>query len=66
MFVGDQQGGTAAGTIYSLIESAKLNDLHTEKYLKFLFDNIKKYQKNNNLKNLLPNKVNKDIVNNWM
>ena len=41
MFVGDEQGGAAAGTIYSLIESAKLNKLHTQKYLKYLFDNVK-------------------------
>ena len=66
MFVGDEQGGTASGTIYSLIESAKLNNLHTEKYLKFLFDNIKKYQNNNNLKDLLPNRIDKDIVNKWV
>jgi hypothetical protein len=67
LFVGDEQGGTASATIFSLIESAKFNDLHTEKYLKYLFDNIKHYQKENkNLKDLLPHKVNRKVVNGWV
>jgi transposase len=66
MFVGDEQGGTAAGTIYSLIESAKLNKLHTQKYLKYLFDNIKEGMTTNILKKFLPHEVDEDIVNGWV
>ena len=66
MFVGDEQGGAAAGTIYSLIESAKLNDLHTQKYLQYLFDNFKENMTQDEMKRLLPNVVDKDVVDGWV
>jgi transposase len=66
MFVGDEQGGVAAGTIYSLIESAKLNDLHTGKYLKYLFDNLKRREGENKLRELLPHVIDREIVNGWV
>lgn len=66
LFVGDEQGGAAAGTIYSLIESAKLNKLHTYKYLKYLFDNIKDEIPEDQLIEFLPHKVNRDVVEGWV
>ncbi len=57
LFVEDEQGGCTARTIYSLIELAKLNNLHTEKYLKYLFYNIKENLGENRLKEFLPYKV---------
>ena len=66
LFVGDEQGGCAAGTIYSLIESAKLNELHTQKYLKYLFDNIKDNMNKDQLKKFLPHNVSGEIVNGWV
>ena len=62
MFVGDEQGGAAAGAIYSLIQSAKLNNMHTEKYLQYLLDNIKKDTKNEELKNLLPHLIDVNLI----
>ena len=66
LFVSDEQGGTASATIYSLIESAKLNKLHTEKYLKYLFDNIKEDMTPEELKKFLPNMVDPDIIEKWV
>ena len=66
MFVGDEQGGAAAGTIYSLIESAKVNDLHTQKYLKYLFDNVKADMDESELREFLPHIVDKDVVGGWV
>jgi transposase len=66
MFVGDEQGGVAAGTIYSLIESAKLNNLHTEKYLKYLLDNVKDGMNEEELRRFLPNVVDGDVVAGWV
>ena len=65
MFVGDEQGGAAAGTIYSLIESAKLNNLHTRKYLQYLLDNIKEDMKTEQLKELLPHRIDPELIQNW-
>ena len=66
LFVSDEQGGTASATIYSLIESAKLNNLNTTKYLKYLFDNIKEDMTPEELKKLLPNMVDRDIIKKWV
>lgn len=62
MFVGDEQGGAAAGTIYSLIESAKLNKLNTQKYLKYLFDNLKENMSEKELVEFLPHRVDGEVV----
>ena len=58
LFVGDEQGGTASSIIYSLIASAKANNLEPSKYLQYLFDNINKTEQKN-LIYLLPHKINK-------
>ena len=57
--MGDEQGGTASAIIYSLIESAKANDLNTEKYLTYVLDNAKDEA---NLKSLLPNHIDRKLI----
>ena len=53
LFVGNEKGGKASSIMYSLIESAKLNNLEPLQYMSFLFDNIKKTEAEN-LNSLLP------------
>ena len=40
MFVGADSGGERAAAIYSLIGSAKLNDLDPQAYLRFVLERI--------------------------
>jgi hypothetical protein len=47
-----------------LIESAKSNGLNTQKYLQYLLDNVKNKDELE-LKKMLPNLINKDIINNY-
>ena len=40
LFMGSPKGAQAAATLYSLIETAKLNDLNPEGYLKFILEHV--------------------------
>jgi hypothetical protein len=40
LFAGSDAGGERAAAFYSLIGSAKLNDLHPEAYLRYVFERI--------------------------
>ena len=53
LFVGSDVGGDTAAAIYSLIETAKLNNLNPWKYLKKVFDVIQDYNFNK-IADLLP------------
>lgn len=53
MFAGSDQGGHTAANIYSLIETAKLNNINPWKYLEKVFDVIQDYN-SNKLHELLP------------
>lgn len=53
MFAGSDQGAHTAANIYSLIETAKLNNINPWKYLKKVFDVIQDYN-SNKLDELLP------------
>lgn len=53
MFAGSDKGGHTAANIYSLIETAKLNNINPSLYLKKVFDLIQDYN-SNKLHELLP------------
>jgi transposase len=44
LFAGSDAGGERAAAIYSLIGSAKLNDLDPEAYLRFVIERIADYR----------------------
>lgn len=47
LFSNTAKGAKASATIYSIIETAKANDLVVEKYLVYLFENLAKIDKTN-------------------
>lgn len=53
LFAGSDEGGKRAAAIYSLIETAKLNDINPEKYLKDMLSRIADYPVNK-VSDLLP------------
>lgn len=53
MFAGSDAGADRAAAIYSLIGSAKLNDLDPEAYLRFVIERIADYRVSE-LNDLLP------------
>lgn len=53
LFAGSNKGGETAAIIYTLIETAKLNNINPVKYLHKVFDVIQDY-KANHLEDLLP------------
>ncbi len=56
LFANTAKGATSSAIIYSIIETAKTNNVVVEKYLVHLFDNLSKldYQVNENLEHLMP------------
>ena len=53
LFAGSDKGGKTAAIIYTILETAKLNNVNPVKYLHKVFDIIQDY-KANKLENLLP------------
>ena len=53
MFAGSDKGGHTAANIYSLIETAKINNINPWRYLEKVFDVIQDYN-SNKLQELLP------------
>ena len=54
LFSGTPEGAQASATIYSLIETAKANQLEPYKYLRFLFEKLPFAQTTEDYSNLLP------------
>ncbi|WDC84184.1 transposase domain-containing protein [Caloramator sp. mosi_1] len=56
MFANTSKGATSSAIIYSIIETAKANNIVVEKYLVYLFDNLSKIdmQDSDSLGNLMP------------
>ncbi len=57
LFSGTPEGAQASATIYSLIESAKANNLEPYKYLRFIFERLPFAETIDDYKALLPSKV---------
>jgi hypothetical protein len=53
LFAGSDNGGNTAATFYTLIETAKLNNINPVKYLHKVFEVIQDY-KANRIEDLLP------------
>ena len=56
MFANTAKGATSSANIYSIIETAKANNLIVEKYLVYLFDNLSKINVSDSeaIENLMP------------
>ncbi|AGX43043.1 hypothetical protein [Clostridium saccharobutylicum] len=56
MFANTAKGATSSANIYSIVESAKANNLVVERYLVYLFDNLSKIDLSysDSLENLMP------------
>jgi len=59
LFSGTPEGAHASAAIYSLIETAKANNLDPYWYLKYLFENLPEAMTADEFENLLPNNVKK-------
>jgi transposase len=54
LFLGSDRGGDRAAAIYTIIESARLNNLDPQAYLATVLDRLARGHPNNRLKELLP------------
>ncbi len=56
LFANAAKGATSSANIYSIIETAKANNLVVERYLVYLFDNLSKIdiKDSESLENLMP------------
>lgn len=65
LFANTAKGATSSANIYSIVETAKANNLVVERYLVYLFDNLLKIDisDSESLENLMPwsNKIPKNI-----
>ena len=64
LFAGHPRGAGASATIYSLIETAKANDLEPYRYLRYLFERLPMAVTEENYRALLPRYVDRDIITN--
>lgn len=54
LFSGTPEGAQASASLYSLIETAKANNLEPYKYLRYLFEKLPFVSSEKDLANLLP------------
>jgi len=66
LFAGSPEGAQASALFYSLIETAKLNNLNLEKYLYFLLEKIIHVKEQDELLALLPNRVSQETIDEFM
>jgi len=64
LFAGHPRGAGASATIYSLIETAKANDLEPYRYLRYLFERLPMAETEADYKALLPQYVDRDLITN--
>jgi len=62
LFAGGPNGAEASATFFSLIETAKANDLEPYAYLRYLFTKIPSAQNEADFLDLLPNRIDKAII----
>lgn len=60
LFAGTPKGAEASATLYSLVETAKANNIDTYSYLRFLFENLPFAKTEQDYKELLPQNVTKE------
>ena len=61
LFSGNPRGAKASATLYSLIESAKANNLEPYRYLRFLFEKLPFSISEDDYKSLLPNQIDQSV-----
>ena len=64
LFSGHPRGAKASAVLYSLIETAKANNLEPYSYLRFLFDRLPHAKSEDDYKALLPNRLSDAELNN--
>jgi transposase len=62
LFSGTPKGASASATLYSLIESAKANNLEPYRYLRFLFEKLPFASTEADYKSLLPNRIDRSLL----
>lgn len=62
LFAGTPEGAKASAAIYSLIETAKANNLDVYKYLRFLFETLPMAQSEKDYRKLLPTVVSDETM----
>jgi transposase len=62
LFAGTPEGAQASATIYSLIESAKANQLEPYKYLRYLFEKLPFAESTEDYKKLLPSHLSPELL----
>ena len=60
LFSGHPRGAKASAILYSLIETAKGNNLEPYSYLRFLFDRLPHAKSEDDYKALLPNRLDQE------
>lgn len=66
MFSASQAGANASANLYSLIETAKANELNEYDYLKWVFTKLPNAQTVQDFEKLLPWNIDKTILVNWV
>jgi transposase len=66
LFAGSLEGAHASSLFYSLVETAKINNLNPEKYLYFLLENIIHVKGQDELLALLPNRDSQETIDVFM
>jgi len=62
LFSNTPRGAHASAAIYSLVESAKANNLEPYRYLRYLFTHLPEASSKDELKQLLPNHIQSDLI----
>ena len=62
LFAGHPRGAEASATFFSLIETAKANDLEPYAYLRYLFEHLPLAQDDKQYRSLLPQYVDKELI----
>ena len=62
LFLGSQAGGERAATLYTVLETAKLNGLDPEAYLATVLDRMARGHASNRLAELLPWNIQPDLA----
>ncbi|MBW1697632.1 MAG: transposase domain-containing protein [Deltaproteobacteria bacterium] len=56
------EGAKASATFFSLIETAKADDLEPYAYLRYLFENLPLVENKNDYRSLLPQYLSKELI----